>query len=210
MAQPRVPDRQAGDPGAALRVGDIGDQAVVVNLLERERNCDDAAVELRNRHLTGHVQRAEPVVVVAPLVPRAGQAQALQDRDVQRRKVFDIPAVVVAARRRRGGLQSPGGQHGDHHGVGVFQPLQQLRFGGAQRRAVDGQRSPALVLDRPAQRLDVCGIARQVLRPVVEHRDGRTYGVGGVVALQLTPSGRHHRRREPEPGHQHGVGKEGM
>ena len=79
----------------------------------------------------------------------------------------------IAAGRRRGGLQSPGGQHGDHHGVGVAEPLQQFGFGGAQRRAVHGQRPPAGVLDRPAQRLDVRGVAGQVLCAVVEHRDRR-------------------------------------
>ena len=38
---------RARDPGAAFGVGDVGDQAVVVDLLERERDRDDPAVELR-------------------------------------------------------------------------------------------------------------------------------------------------------------------
>lgn len=107
LAQPCVPDRQARDPGAALRVGHIGDQPVVVNLLERERNRDDAAVELGHRHLAGHVQRRQAVVVGAPLIPRASQTQALQDRDVQRRQVLNVPAVIVAAGRGGGRLDSP-------------------------------------------------------------------------------------------------------
>ena len=209
MPQLRMPDRQPRDPRAALRVGDIGDQPVVVNLFERERNCDDAAVELGYRDLTGHVERAEAVVVVTPLIPRAGQTQALQDRDVQGRKVFDVPAVVVAPSRRRRWFESPGGQHGDHHGVGVAELLQQLRFGGAQRRAVHGQRPPARVLDRPAQRLDVGGVAGQMLRAVVEHRDRRA-GCAGVRSLQHAPGRGHHRRRESEAGHQHGVRQEGV
>ena len=129
--QPRVFDGQAGDAGAALRVGDVRDQPLVVNLLERERDRDDAAVELRDRHLGGHVERAEPVIIVVPLRPRTGQAQALQDRDVQVGQVCHIPGVVVAAGRHRRGCRSPGGQHGGHHRVGVSQRRDQLGFGGS-------------------------------------------------------------------------------
>ena len=159
MPQLRVSHRQTRDPRAALRVGDIGDQPVVVNLFERERNCDDAAVEFGHGDLTGHIERAEAVIVGIPLAAGAGQTQALQDRDIQGRKVFDVPAVVIATGGDRGGLQSPGGQHGDHHRVRVAESLQQVGFGGAQRRAVDGQRPRARIFDRPAQRLDVGGVA---------------------------------------------------
>ena len=101
MTQPRMPDRQPGHSRTAFRVGHIGDQPVVVDLLERERDRDDPAVELGHRDLGGDVQRGQAVVVAQPLFPWAGQAQALQDRDIQGRKVFDVPAVVVAAGRRR-------------------------------------------------------------------------------------------------------------
>lgn len=107
MAQLRVPHRQPGDPGAAFRVRDIGDQAVLVDLFEGERDRDDAAVELGHGHLTGHVERAQAVVVFAPLGARAGQAQPLQDRNIQRGKVFDVPAVVIAARGRGGRFEPP-------------------------------------------------------------------------------------------------------
>ena len=60
-------DREAGDAGAALRIGDVGDQTLVVNLLEGERDRDDASVELRHRDLGRDVERAEAVVVVVPL-----------------------------------------------------------------------------------------------------------------------------------------------
>ena len=95
-AQPRVPYRKPGDAGAALRIGDIGDQPLVVNLLERERDCDDATVELGNGDLGGDVERRHSVVVVLPLRPRTGQAQALQDRDVQRGQMRHVPGVVIA------------------------------------------------------------------------------------------------------------------
>ncbi len=65
--QPGMSHGQTGDARATLRVGDVGDQALVVNLLERERDCDDAAVEFRDGHLGGHIERAETVVVVVPL-----------------------------------------------------------------------------------------------------------------------------------------------
>lgn len=55
VAQPGMPHRQPRHPGASLGVGDVGDQAVVVNLLEGERDRDDAAVEFRYRDLTGHI-----------------------------------------------------------------------------------------------------------------------------------------------------------
>ena len=68
VPQLRVSHRQARDPRAAFRVGDIGDEPVVVDFLERERDRDDAPVELGHRHLGGHVERAEAVVVVHPVM----------------------------------------------------------------------------------------------------------------------------------------------
>ncbi len=50
-------DGQSRDAGAAFRIGDVGDQTLVVNLLEGERNRDDATVELRHRDLGGDVER---------------------------------------------------------------------------------------------------------------------------------------------------------
>ncbi len=65
--QPRMAHREAGNACAALRVRDVGDQPFFVDLLEGERDGDDAAVELRHRHLCRDVERAEAVVVVPPL-----------------------------------------------------------------------------------------------------------------------------------------------
>ena len=208
--QPGMFDGQAGDALAAFRVGDVADQALVVNLLERERDCDDAAVEFRDCHLGGHVERAHPVVVVMPLRPRTGQAQSLQDRDVQGGQMFHVPGVVGSAGRHRRRCRSPGGQHGGHQGVGLLQLRDQLGFGGAQRRAEHRKRTSALVLDGPAQRLDVRGVAGELLGAVIEHRDGRAVVVGGRRPVQDAPARRAGRRGETEPRHQHGVAEEGV
>ena len=185
-AQGGVLDGQAGHPGAPLRVGHIGDQAVGVDLLERERDRDDAPVEFRHRHLGGDIQRAQAVVVVRPGCPRAGQAQPLQDRDIKGGKVFDVPVVVVVAGARGRRAGSAGGQHGDHHGVGGAQQFQQFGFGGAQRGAVHRKCASAGLFDRGGQRLDVGGVAGQLLGPVVQHRDRRPVG-GVAVARSSTP-----------------------
>lgn len=97
--------------------------------------------------------------------------------------VAPVAAIATSVGRGGGRLDSPGGQHGDHHGVGAAEPFQQPRLGGAQRRAVERQRASAGVFDRPAQRLDVAGVAGQVLGTVVEHRDRRA-GLAGVRTLQ--------------------------
>ncbi len=206
-AQSRVPQRQARDPVAALRIGDIGDQAVVVDLLERERNCDDAAVELRYRDLSRDVERGQSVIVGTPLRPRAGQAQPLKDRNIQGRKVFHVPAVVIAARGRGCRLDPTGGQHGDHHGIGTTQRCQQLRLGGAQRGAVHRKRMSARGFDRRAQRLHIGGVAGQVLRAVVQHGNGGT-GAAGIRSPQHPPGRDGNRRAETNARHQHGVAKE--
>lgn len=108
VPQPRVPERQARDPRAALRVGDVGDQPVVVNLLERERDRDDAAVELGHRHLAGHVERGQAVVVVAPLVAglvrhrpcRIGMSRAARCSTFQLSSSPPAPAVAGLSPRR--------------------------------------------------------------------------------------------------------------
>ncbi len=206
-AQPRVPHREARYACAAFRVGNVGDQAHVVNLLERERDRDDAPVELRHRHLRRDIERAEAVVVVLPGRPRAGQAQPLQDRDVQCGKVCHVPCVVIATRRHRGGDCAPGGQHGGHHRVGRFQHVQHLGLGGPQRGAVHRQRTATGVFDCAAQSFDVFGVACQLLGPVVEHGDRRAGTVDGR-ALQDAPARRGYRGAETESGHQHGVAQE--
>ena len=126
-AQPGVPHGQPGHPGTPFGVGDVGDEAFVVDLLERERNRDDAAVEFRNRDLGRDIKRTEAVVVVLPLGAGTGQAQTLQDRDVECREVCDVPAVVVTACSDRCRDGTARGQHRHHHRVGSGEGFERAR-----------------------------------------------------------------------------------
>ena len=128
----------------ALGVGDVGDQPVVVDLLERERNGDDAARRTRApRPGWRRPAGVRPSSLAAHCARGAGQAQALQDRDVQSGEVRRRPSLVVAAGRRGRRAGAPGGQHGHDHRVGGAQRVEQLGFGGAQRGAVHRQRAAA-------------------------------------------------------------------
>ena len=62
VAQTGVCDGDTGDARTALDIRDIAGQPVLVEFLERERRCDDAAVELGDRDLVGRVQRREAIV----------------------------------------------------------------------------------------------------------------------------------------------------
>ena len=66
-AQSGVVERQTGDSGAPFRIGHIGDQTLGVDFLERERNRDDAPVELRDGDLGGHIAGTHAAVVCHPL-----------------------------------------------------------------------------------------------------------------------------------------------
>ena len=80
------------------------------------------------------------VVVVVPLRPRTGQAQALQDRDIQRGKVCHVPGVVVAACGDGGGRRAARRQHGGHHRVGRAEQLEQVGV----RRCAATRSTPAV------------------------------------------------------------------
>ena len=108
-----------------------------------------------------------------------GQAQPLQDRDVQRGELRDVPGVVVAARADRRRRRR-------HRPPAPSSPSRRRCRGARAGRApacaaTRSTRAPAAAcgLDRAAQRLDVGGVARQVLGAVEEDRDARAV-VGGV------------------------------
>lgn len=84
VAQPGVAYGDPRDAGGTLGVGHVGGQAVVVELLEGERDGDQAAVELGDGDLGGGVQRGEALVVLLPRAAGAGQAQGLEDRHAER------------------------------------------------------------------------------------------------------------------------------
>ena len=148
--------------------------------------------------------------------------------------MFDVPAVVISAGGHHGGYRRAGGEHGDHHRVDPAQQLQQFGFRAAQRGAVHRQRPCASAFDRAAQRLNVSGVAGQLLGAVVEHRNGggvgghrgprgfhpgeaghtaraaRTARCRGAHPVQHTPGRGVGRCGEAEASHQQGVAEEGM
>lgn len=208
VPKPGVLDGGAGHPGGALRVGGVDGEAVLVQLLEGERDADQPAVELRHRDLGGGVQRGQAVVAGLPLGARPGEAERLEDRPVQGGERARVPGLLVAAglRVRRAG--AAGGEHGGDERVGLAERGQQFGLGAAQRGAVVGPGLRALVLDRPAERLDEGGVAAHVVGAVVEHRDRRAVLRTGF-ALQRPPGRGGGGRGEAVAGQQHGVGEEG-
>jgi hypothetical protein len=120
-AEPGVPHGQPGDPGTALGVWHVGDQPLVVDLLERERDRDDAAVELGDGDLGRDVERRHSVVVAHPLSTRASEAQSLQNRDVERRQMCDVPLVVSASSAHLRRYGATGREHRRHQRVGGTQ-----------------------------------------------------------------------------------------
>ena len=209
VPQPGVPHRDAGDPGGALGVGHVDRQPVGVELLERERHGDQPPVELRDGDLGRDVERGQPLIAVHPALPAGGEAETLQDRDVERSELGDVPRLVVAARGRTGGLRATGGEHGDDHGVRGAQGAQQRGVRLAQRRAVHRQWARSGILDGCAQGLDVGGVPRELLGPVVEDGDDRAVRVVGG-AVEDPPRRQLDGRVEPLPGEQQRVGEEGV
>ena len=176
VAQPGQGDGRAGHPAGALGVGDIARQAVGVELLEREGHADQAAVELGDGHLGGGVQRAQAGVGDRPPGSRRGQAQRLDDRDVEGGDGAGVPGVVVAAGlgQRRG--RPAGGEHRHHQRVGAAEQLEQAGVGGPQAGAPDRQGPRPAGLDGLAEDVDELGVAGQLVRPVVEDGHGRAAG----------------------------------
>ena len=154
VPQPGVPHGDPGDAGGALGVGHVDRQAVGVELLERERHRDQPAVELGHGDLGGDVERRQPVVVGRPRRAAAGQAEALQDRDVERGELGDVPRLVVAARRRAGRLRAARGEHGDDHRVRrrAASAAARARPGAATRRRSAAGARPRLRSRRRAPR----------------------------------------------------------
>ena len=209
VPQPGVAHGDAGDAGRALGIGHVDREPVGVELLEGERHGDQPAVELGDGDLGRDVERREAVVAARPRVAAGGEAEPLQDRDVQRGQLRDVPGLVVAARRRARRLRPSCGEHGDDHGVRRTQRLQERGLGLPQRRAVHGKGLAAGLLDGRAQRLDVGGVPRELLGAVVEDGDGRPVRPDRV-AVEDPPARQLDGRCEALAGEQHGVGQEGV
>ncbi|CAM5741350.1 hypothetical protein SHIRM173S_08738 [Streptomyces hirsutus] len=208
VPQAGVAHGDAGHAGGALGVGDVGREAVGVDLLEGERHGDQAAVELGHGDLAGGVQRGDALVALLPGGAGAGQAQGLEDRHVQGGECARVPGLVVAAGGRLGGLGAAGREDGRDDDVRRAQLLDQFGFGGAQGGHVQRQGPPARVLHGVAQGVDEGGVAAHVMGAVVEHGDGRAVGALAGCALQRAPGGRGRGRVEAVAGEQDRVGQE--
>ncbi len=131
VAKPGLTHGKARHACAAFGIRDIRDQALVVDLLEREGNRDDPAVELGHGHLRRDIEWAQACVVTIPIGARAGEAETLQDRHVQCRKVRDVPGVVGTARGDGRGDGAARGKDGRHQRVDGAEKCQHLRLRGA-------------------------------------------------------------------------------
>ena len=202
-----VLDRDAGHPRGALRIGDVAGQAVWPHFLEREGHRDQPAVELGDRDLGGGVQRGQPLVAFGPLGPRRGQAQALQDRDVQAGQRADVPVLVGAAGARGGGNEPAGGEHGDDDHVRGAQGVDQRGFGRAQRGAEHRERASTGRLDGVGEGVHEAGVSRHVMGAVVQDSDDGTVCVRGL-SFEDAPGRRSRRRLEPLAGERDRVRQE--
>src|SRR4029453_3366736 len=87
--------RDLGDPTAAFMIRRVVRQPVGVSLLEGERHRDDPPVELPSRYLGGHAERGETFVRSSPGSAVPGEAEPLQDGNIQRGKGPYVPRLVV-------------------------------------------------------------------------------------------------------------------
>ena len=188
VAQPRVVDGDAGHPGATLGVGDVARQPVLVDLLERERCGDDAAVELGDGDLVGGVERGHALVGRLPLLAAGRQAQALEDRDVERLHPLDVPRLVVAAGARRSRRGAAGREHRDDEGVEVAECLVEVVRRRAQRRAED--RSADCLAGGVDGVRELVGEAAVAARLVRSVDTGRRSGAGRMRSWRARPTPR--------------------
>ena len=144
-----------------------------------------------------------------------GQAQPLEDRDVERGDPLDVPGLVVAAGTDAGRafIAPPAASTHDHQRVERAQRVVQLVGGGAQRGGED--RHPDRLtgrvrrVDGVGQRVREAGVAADLVRPVVQHAD--PYGLArslGLRPVRVPPRRDHRGRVEALTGEQHRVGEE--
>ena len=111
MSQPGMPVGDTGQAGAPLRIRHIGNQPLGVIFLKRERHGNQPAIKLGHRNLRRHIPWAQPLIGFLPLGPGIRQGQPLDNRNVQRGELRNIPRLIVPAGTHTGGLRSAGRQH---------------------------------------------------------------------------------------------------
>ncbi len=199
---------QPGDPRHPVGSCPVGRDrcaqlvTVVHGLLEREGNAHDAAVELGDGHRHGHVHGRQAGVARLPPRRGLGGRHCLDDRHVEGGERTRVP-LVAGARAH--------GQHGRDEAVHA--PLdQQVQGGhssggvGPQGVAVHGHRVGAPFLHGRRQVVDELCVPGQHVGPVEHDADGGRPGHRG--ALQYADGRDLHRRVEPEPSEEDGVGHE--
>ena len=200
QAQHRRVDGDAGQAGATLGVGVVGNEAVGTVLLEAERHGDDATVEFWHGNLAGNIHRRQAIGGFLPLVTWGGQRQTLDDRNIHLVELLDVPGLVVATGTHSCGLRTAGGEHGSDNGVAGGQNLEELRIRLAQGCRVDRNRDSPVCCNRLRQCLDVGGVAGELLGTVVNDADARAAVSRGLVAREVAPHGQVHRCLEAEAG----------
>ena len=211
VPQPGVGHGDPGHAGAAFRIGHVPGEPVGVDLLEGERHGDDPAVELGDRDLVGRVQRVDAVVGSLPLRAAPGQAQALDDGDVQRGDALHVPALVVATGARGARRGAAGREHRHDQRVERAEGVEQLVRRRAQR-AREHRHAHGLTrgVDRIGQGVRERRVPAHLVGAVVEHAHARQVARRGAGPLGQPPHRDGHGRFEPGTGEQHGVGQEGV
>ncbi len=135
--------------------------------LERYRHADDAAVEFRQRHIHGGVQRVQPAFGCFPLRLGHAAGDGLQHRDVQLFESLYCPAGLGGpfgihfAHGKGGGVD----QHAGLAGTRVAQQLQRGRQAllilAAQRGGKQRQRVDLPLGQHVHQHVDEAGVAAQ-------------------------------------------------
>ena len=205
-----MPDGDAGQPGGPLGIGGIAGYPVRAFLLEGERHGDQAAVELRDRHLHRGVDRGQGGVRGRPLRARAGQAQALQHRHVQPGQHARVPVTFPGGVRRS---RAAGREHGGDHRVGRLEQVSEPGVGPpvastAQGAAENGERSGAAFGQGGAEGVDEGSVPGQFVRAVEHHGHHRAFRGRGAGQL-VDPVGGHQARGvEALAGEEDRVGQE--
>ena len=155
-----------------------------------------------------------PVVGGLPLRAAAGQAEPLQDRDVERRHPLDVPRLVVAAGARRRPARLPPAASTVTTSASRV-PSAAYSSSGAERSDVGEDRYADRLagrVDRVGQRVRERGVPARLVGPVVAapRPAGCRRASSGRGSRAAPPRRDLRRRLEALAGQQHGVGEEGV
>ncbi len=201
-AQRGVSHREARDPRAALRIGDVARNAGAVALLERDHAAEQPPVELGDRDLGRDVEWRQPGNRLLPGAPRSRRADSLDNRDVECGQRGRVPLV--------GRPRAAGREHRHHERVDVAVEQLECRHPAVavapQRVAPDREHVGAGPVQRFAEGVHELGVPGQVVGAVEAEADRRALGVEWIAAVDAEIWDLV-RRLEPVPVEQEGVGE---